>query len=165
VLGFVGWDLEQGHGAVPKDTLERFKVLWLRRYEELLSSGTAADREELSAFGSWFASGAFDDAWAIEQLMGLLRLGIMPDPIHSVVERLASIAPAYPAEVLECLDRILDIDRRGEKIRFFGDHVRKIIIPALKSGNQRVRERATGLVHRLGSFGLREYRDLLTGDD
>lgn len=88
---------------------------------------------------------------------------MMPDPFHTVVRRLALIASTFPAQALECLELALDIDKRGEKIRFFTDELRAAIGRAMDTPDIAVRERAVALVHRLGSFGLREYRDLLPG--
>jgi hypothetical protein len=154
--------------AVPREILNRLKVLWERR----LAAAKAATRPsahaaELSAFGWWFASAKFDDvddSWAMTQLTEVLKLVGKVDVDRRVAERLAVLAADMPRQAVECLSRMVEGDKEGLRILSWRQHARTILAKAIQSDNAEAQEAATTLVHRLGARGYLEFRDLLKGD-
>ena len=81
---------------VPPEILQRFRFLWEKRLSVAISSPDLYS-EELAAFGSWFASGKFDDNWSLEQLKTVLNLVDKAEPDHLVIERLVQLVlPNFP---------------------------------------------------------------------
>ena len=91
----VGQDLWRVSNVVPRDLLLRLEALWTHRMDEARNS-QSPHLEELSQFGWWFASGKFDDLWAIEQLIAVLRISGKIESQHLVAERLVTICPKLP---------------------------------------------------------------------
>lgn len=95
--------------------------------------------EEVAAFGWWFASGKFDDGWAIAQLKEALRLSGKTEPYELVLERLARLSTRMPVDVVECLRLIVEGDKEGWNIRTWREPKRTILETVLKSRDSMVR--------------------------
>ena len=117
--------------------------------------------EEVAAFGWWFASGKFDDVWAIGQLEEALRLSGKTEPYELVLERLVTLSTTMPVDVVGCLRLIVEGDKEGWNIRAWREPKRTILKTALKSGDPTARQLAESLIHRLGARGYWDFRDLL----
>lgn len=159
-LVFVGRNLQDTEGEVEAKTLDRMKKLWESRLEEAKSAQDAAVFvSEMEAFGWWFASGKFDDKWAIEQLLEALRLVQKTDPTHLVVDRLAEVSEKFPFEAVQCLGLLAKGDREGWKIHGWIEEAKTILSSAMKSGGKAT-ESAEDLIHYLGSRGYLQFRSL-----
>lgn len=87
--------------------IDRYKRLWNWRFDAIrLASDPQARVSELSAFGWWLVSGAFDDEWAMEKLLQSVRLVRKTDFEDRVVERLAAVAENMPGEAVERLNTL-----------------------------------------------------------
>ncbi len=162
-LDFIGQSLRNTEGAVETEIIDRLQTLWERRLNEARSAKPPASHaRELTAFGTWFASAKFDDAWALAQLTEALKLAGRTDMDHEVVERLAVVAPSKPREAIECLRLIVEADTQGWAIHGWMYAARNILATALQSTDDTAREGAADLVHRLGARGYLEFRDLLS---
>jgi hypothetical protein len=163
-IELVGRSLEDTKGVVPAKILDRLRQLWEKR---LGAARSATDVEvflpELKAFGWWFASGTFDDKWAIKQLLEALKLTQKTYPHHLVVERLTGVAEKMPLEAVQCLGHLAKGDREGWKIHGWIDEAKTILSHALKSGGKAA-ELAEDLVHYLGSRGYLQFRSLIQNE-
>jgi hypothetical protein len=108
----VGQDLWRDKGPVAEDLLLRLKLLWAHRMDDARRS-QSPHIEELSQFGWWFASGKFEDSWVIEQLIAILHISGKIESQHLVAERLVTLCPKLPFQVLECFNALLIHDREG----------------------------------------------------
>ena len=63
---------------------------------------------ELSAFGWWFISETFDEAWGIAHLKKALEFAGQIDPADLVLEHLAAVSDASPVYAVECLRLIVE---------------------------------------------------------
>jgi hypothetical protein len=162
-LHFVGRSLQTADEAVPTEIIERLIVLWERRLADARASGSAASyAPELEAFGWWFASGKFDDEWALPQLAEALTYSGSAEVDHLVVERLAGLAAIKPAQVIRCLSLMVEGDKEGWRIPGWLEHARTILINALNSGDAAAGQAATNLAHRFGARGYLHFRDLVS---
>jgi hypothetical protein len=148
---------------IPSEVLDRLRALWERR---LASAQADAHPEayaaELSAFGWWFASAKFEDAWAIDQLMATLKISPSMQTVdHLVSERLAALAAAMPQETVECLRLLAEGDTEGWRLYAWRGHARTILSTATQGADAKARESAVDLIHRLGARGYFDFRDLL----
>lgn len=162
-LAFVGRSLHSTEEEVAPQILDGLKVLWERRLNAARSATPPTSHiAELAAFGWWFVSAKFDDAWAIVQLEEALKLAVRVEPDHLVVERLATLAAAMPAHAVECLSLIIEGDKEGWHIHGWREHTRTILSSALQSTDNTARQAAVDLVHRLGARGHLGFRNLLS---
>ncbi len=161
-LEFIGRGLWKTAGNISPEILDRVKHLWATRLEAVRAAGTASPESgEVTSFGWWFVSGRFDAEWAIDQLLEALKIGSRIEPDHLVVERLAQLSGEMPIRTVECLRMIVEGDRDGWGILGWRDHARTILGTAIHSADLTARDRTIDLVHRLGSRGYFEFRDLL----
>ena len=162
-LDFVGTSLRNTRGAVPAEILQRLQKLWTSRLEVVRASGPSSpQKEELTAFGWWFASKRFPDSWSIDQVLEVLRIAGSIEPDHSVVERLAELAGSMPAKAIECLALIVEGDKEGWGVLSWREHARTLLATVIHSADITARGSAVELVHRLGRRGYPEFRDLLS---
>ena len=148
---------------VSPEILDRLKALW--EFRANLASGATGSvpfQTELSEFGWWFASGAFDEAWSLAQLQKALRLAKTVIPQFRVTRQLAELAQRFPLQCIQCARVIAENDKQGWETLGSKNDFRTIISAALKSGNGEARDEADGLVQYLVGRGDFEYRTLLS---
>jgi len=86
--------------------LQRIQRLWDSRLEAIAEE-PEAHQSEADAFAYTFASAKLDDDWSLASLEITLRPGSPRWSGHSVMERLAEIADAKPAEATRSTLRML----------------------------------------------------------
>lgn len=157
----VGRSLKQ-MDTVPTEVLERSRRLCEHRIETARNS-TSPDnyRLEMKAVGWLFASLKFEDDWALTHLRKALEISGKADPDHNVIEHLAALAPAYPRTTVECLGMMVDGDKEGWHISYWGNLLRTTLAAALRSDDITAQQSAAALINRLGSRGFLEFQDLL----
>ncbi|MGD9726925.1 MAG: hypothetical protein AB7G68_16695 [Nitrospiraceae bacterium] len=163
-LEFVGRNLSQPDEPLSEEISVRLKKLWEKRLAAIRDSGTPANHAaELAAFGWWFVSQKFDDAWAIAQLLAGLSLVQKAEPDHLLVERLVCLAATMPLEVVQCLSFMVQGDKEGWGIQGWRDETRKILATSFASRNPFARQAAIELINRLAARGMPDYKELLPG--
>ena len=161
-MAFVGRSLKEQLPAGLSEVVPRFVKLWDWRFATARQSENVETyREELAAFGGWFACGKFEDGWVMEQLLEVLRLVKKAGPDHLVMDRLVETAAPMPEQTVECLRLKIEGNQDYWKFYSWRDESRKILGTAIQSNNPVAREKAIELVHRLGAMGHFEYRGLL----
>jgi hypothetical protein len=149
-IWLVARDFNEMEGEIPNEVLERLTALWSIRLGEAQNAESIAPYvSELSAFGGWFASGKFDDLWAITQLRDALRLAGSIEPYHLVLERLAELAPSAPEMAVECLSLMIEGDKKRRYVYTWHEHMRAILEAVLESQDQPARRSARSLIDRL----------------
>jgi len=162
-LEFIGRSLHNTKDTVEPKILYRLQALWERRIDEAhRAEAPTWHAAELTAFGWWFVSAKFNDVWAIAQLKEVLKITGNVEPDHLVLERLATLATSMPMPVVECLGLMVEGDKKGWRIRVWGEHVRAILAATLQSANEKARKAAVVLVNRLGARGYLEFQELLS---
>jgi hypothetical protein len=153
-LSFIGRSLINTETVIPSEVIERFRSLWSARLHEAQSASSLFSYTgELAAFGWWFASAKFDDAWAIEQLQTVLKLSVPVDPYHMVLERLERLAPTMPVIAVDCLGLMIENDKKGEYRYSWHGSISVILEAAIGSSNYDARRSAEALIHKLGARG------------
>jgi hypothetical protein len=162
-LEFVGRALYNG-GAVPTEAqIERIRELWRRRYDAFLAD-QATHRDEVGAFGWWFASkDKFDDNWLMAELLKVLEGGAPVDAAHLVIERLADLAPAQPREAIHALRLMVGVQKEPGLLYGWNEPVKRLISAALASDDATARDEAEATVNELAARGYRDFDDLVTG--
>lgn len=159
---FLGRSLGRPDEPLPEEISVRLKKLLEKRLATITASGTPINHTaELAAFGWWFISQKFDDAWAMSQLLAALVLVLKAEPDYHVVERLVALTETMPHEAVKCLTLMVQGDKEGWEIGSWRDDSRKILAIAIASGNSAARQAAIALVNRLAARGMPDYKDLL----
>ena len=162
-MAFVGRSLKEQPQQESEAIRRLFVKLWERRLAHAQQGGRVDQCEaELAAFGWWFASGKFENDWAMAQLIAVLRLVNKAAPDRLVMDRLVETAAPMPEQTVECLGLMIEGNQDYWKFHSWRDEIRKILRTAIQSGNLTARDKAIELVNRLGAMGHIEYRDLLT---
>jgi hypothetical protein len=161
-IEFAGRSLSNTDEDIPPEISARFKELWTTRLATAKSSTNIPDyQDELAAFGWWFSAGKLGSAWEIAQLKEVLLLVRKIDPDSSVVERLVELAGTRPNDVVECLKLLVETTQKPWGIYAWLDEAKKILATVIQSQDTQARDEAIKLVHRLGSMGHLQFRELL----
>ena len=160
-IEYIGRSLSNTEEEVPGDILKRLKDLWEWRLSEFQGCpDITVYLPELESFGWWFASGKFDNPWAMKQLLESLALAKQTDPDDRVVERLAELSEKMPLEAVQCLKHLCEGDKEGWEMHGWKKYAKTILGTALKSEGE-IAEAAENLIHYLGSRGWLEFGELL----
>lgn len=161
IIEFIGRDLYHQKETFEPEILERSKILWVKRFNTFKTSALSSNKAEFIPFGWWFASGKFDDTWAMRQLIEVLEITGWAELDHLVIEHLASLAGNMPRQVLECLQMMIDGDKEGWHVIGWRTNVRAILSTIIQGSDLEAQQAAIDLVHRLGARRHLEFRDLL----
>jgi hypothetical protein len=145
-------------GVAP--AIERLKSFWAFVLSQAGQARSNAARE-LSAFAWWFASGQFDNDWALDQLEFVLGRTSLLDEAHLVAERLAKVVDAQPLRSVRILDELVKSDDEGWRITGWKAEARAVLETALHSAGEDVQGASVLLINRLVSKGYVEFRDLI----
>ncbi|MEO0075737.1 MAG: hypothetical protein ABIK31_06490, partial [candidate division WOR-3 bacterium] len=98
IIWYIGNVLYNEKETIPSDILERLKAFWKWRNQDRKKPISNTERKE---FGLWFASGKFDDEWAIKQLKDVLNNVGDINLSHKVSEYILKITNKMPLDVIE----------------------------------------------------------------
>ena len=159
-LEFVGRNLWRNPAPLLEDQADRLRDLWKRRMEAF-ESDKEAGREEMQAFGWWFASsGKLADDWLIRELLRLLEIGAPVEADHLVLERLASLAPDNPYEAVHAARLMIRLKPETHFLLTTNEHLRRIVSAALIAEMPEARTEAKDLLNDLAAKGYRGLDDL-----
>jgi hypothetical protein len=159
MLQSAGHAMQTLEGEPRKGAIERSMRLWESR-RAAVESGRSVP-QELEPFGWWFASARLSQSWALEQLGFVISKGVLPEPDHLVVERLAKIANTEPLPAVVSLRRMIRNVRERWTVYSWQDPARQIAAAGLKSADPHTQDQSRLLVNELGAQGLTSLRDLL----
>ncbi len=160
-LNFVGHSLWRGDFEVPLDQSARLRELWSRRWDEVRRD-PQGHRKEAAAFGWWFASKKLPDDWLLQQLLEVLEAGFELDADHLVLERLADLAQANPAETAHAVRLLISASPESHFLLISNEPLRRIVSIALDSDRSQAQQEGRHLLNELGAMGYRALDDLST---
>lgn len=133
--------------------------LWAWRVEEVRSASDLREVDaELGAFGWWFGSGAFDDEWAIDQLIEILPIGGKVDAHHEVMAKLAALPKTMALKAVTAARLLVEGDRDGWVVLTSKPAISTIIANAWSSSDGRDAVGASWACLALGA--TRSFREL-----
>lgn len=129
----------------------RLSALWELRENEV---ARGADPGELAEFGSWFASGLFDEAWAFGRLLAALAAAGRIEDVDAVLERLAALCDRHTVLCLQVLSawlatrpaRLYVPHRRAEEIR--------AVLAAGFRGDETARDAARSVIGQFAGMAI-----------
>lgn len=162
---FIGENLRGTEGAIDAGILSRLQALWAKRFDMARRAASVADhKNEIGAFGWWFASEKFEEEWSLRQLREVLLLVKKVDGDDFVVERLAAVAPKHPSAAVECLGLMIEGDTEGYGVMTWKEPAQELLRAALQQEyDDAARREATVLINRISAKGAIDYAFLLPG--
>ncbi|MDK2899422.1 MAG: hypothetical protein PWQ10_609 [Patescibacteria group bacterium] len=162
-INFIGFRLyksEERSLDITDEALTRLKDLW-----EYLIATVKEDnskKEALEDFGTWFASGQFDDNWSLDQLLAALKIAGSVDLDFAVLERLEKLVSNHPVKAIGIVDAMVDGATRDRwAIGSWRDNAVSILKTAYQSDDDTVKQMVRELANKLVKKGYEEYRDVL----
>ena len=149
----VGQNLWREKGPVADDLLQRLQTLWDQRMDRARNS-QSPNVQELSQFGWWFASGKFEDSWAIGQVIAILPISGKIEPQHLVAERLVATCEKLPYPVLECFNTFLIHDREGWTAGRCRDEIASVLKQTIVNTDPKVKKVRNDLLNRMVARGF-----------
>jgi hypothetical protein len=137
---------------------ERVVTLWTTR-REAATLDLPSHRDELSAFGWWFAASKLDHNWELTVLRNVLESVHAVALDYQVIEQLSKLAPTHASLVVACLRSFVTTERQYWAILGAEQHVKTILAAALQDAA--ARDDATALIHELGTIGYTTFRNLI----
>lgn len=157
-LTFIGRSLSARDAQDAPKVIARYQGLWGNLVGQFRQHPTQ-HKKALRAFGWWFASLAFDFAWASAQLQEVMRLIDDVEADYAIVEALEKKVLEHPLMVVRLLRGLVRNDARGWNVQGWKDELRSILEKALSSDLESSAE-ARNLLHELGARGFTDFRPL-----
>lgn len=158
---FGGRLLNDAKDALPADATAALKLYWESRIAAAENSASSESfREEVAAFGWWFASGQFEPGWSLAMLLRTVRIAPVVKPVGRVFERLATMAETHPEIIVECLEAMLIPERTSRGLFGWESQLRWVFSSVLNGKDEGAKARARLLMERLGQRGQMGFRDL-----
>lgn len=155
-IEFIGRSLRNTQDGLDENIEQRLKALYEWRQAEANKSG---EYEELEEFCWWVEADIVDRAWVLTKFYELLKVLDKLDSLGFAARKLENHLEVNPSMVLECLDMMVDKLKAPGMYFTWDDEAREILIEALLLDD--VKGQAIALIHKFGSRGYLEYRDLL----
>lgn len=163
VINFVGFRLykaDEREREVTEEELVRLVDLW--QYVLALVKDDDSKKEALEDFGTWFASGKFEDGWSLDQLLEALKIAGSVDLDFAILERLEKMAASHPAEAVGIIDAMVDGATRDRwAIGSWRDNAVSILKTAYQSDDAAIKKAVIDLVNKLLRKGYEEYRGVV----
>ncbi|MEF2278368.1 hypothetical protein V3W47_08645 [Deinococcus sp. YIM 134068] len=153
-LSSLGRTLEREE-QVDEGPLSLARQLWQFVRDTLLQRRPADRQILLRPFGWWYASGKFDETWALHELQTIAAEALVEGQ-PQVIECLTQIAPTYPVEVLTILRYFV-----GQKNMYLHEvlNFRPILDMLLKQRSSELDQAVNSLVEAIMGLGvINEFR-------
>lgn len=138
-----------------KDVFETAMSFWDFRVHEC---NKVKSWDELAEFGWWVNAGCLPAEWMLQQVIFVLEKVHTIFLSHRVVESLVNLCPDYPKETFEVFKLIVD-NKVLEHGFYLWRSPAKSLVPMLMDSPYR--EGVIALIHKLGSYGLVEFWQIL----
>lgn len=144
---------------LPLEVVERFMALWDGYWGDRGKSDAMEDPEAV-LFGSWFSSGIFPQKWALRSLEEFVEVVPVPEPDHSVIDRLAKDAHVDILQAIRIVDRMVRGDHESWRIHGWEESLKLVLEGAIRSGAG-ARASASEVIDYLGRRGYTTFGALL----
>ncbi len=160
IMDFLGRSLNNTEDDIDTAVLQRIQQLWDSRLAAI-TSAPEAHPNEAEAFAYTFASAKFDDDWSLAGLDITLRHGASELSGIPVMDRLAEIAAAKPAEATRYTLKMLEGITNYWDHESWRDQVRDILTATSGTINSETVENRKAIVDYYVKRGDREFRGLI----
>lgn len=162
-IAFLGRELALPAADLPIDIRQRGIAYWEGRLTAALAAeDKEAFQEELGGIGQWCGKNNIDTAWLLDQLLRMLRGGLVPKVGYMVTEWLGTAAETYPDRSVAVLHALLNspkLDRWTYMTR--KDAIERILRAGLASGQPATVQHAKEAISVLSALGEASYLSLL----
>ncbi|MEH2102531.1 MAG: hypothetical protein V7K76_22825 [Nostoc sp.] len=160
----ISWKLLYGDLKLNEELRQRLQKLIEWRIAEANNSTFPLEQvSDLKYFSWWFASGQFDNQWAIARLMNVFKLLGTVHRASNFLETLETLASTLPQDVVQCLCIMADSNQAREWFLSYSSVNYSGILRAVIQSEDEVAQRlASDLINRLLSRNLGDYRELIS---
>ena len=155
--------MDRTPGSIEPNVIRRLQDLWVWRFNQALGDPTT-HQAELRAFGWCFGSSKFEQRWAVENLLGVLKLTHSIDPDFQVLERLPDYVSEFPIDVLQCIRLLIEGQTSHIELSSWEGDLRRILIQTREHLIPEVRQAGNEVIERLGRLGYVGYGDLRSSE-
>src|SRR6266545_425796 len=146
--------------TVDSPLIARLASLWEFRVAAVRNG---ADGRELAEFGRWFASGHFDPAWSLSQLLTTLSLAGDIEAEDTVLSRVADLAADRTQPCLAVLERWVSAAPNPWRLTQSLDSMRRILTTGM-AGNPTAVETSKKVISLLARDHGIDLRDVIRGE-
>jgi hypothetical protein len=157
-IGSIGLSLKVDY-PIPPIVLSRFMDLW-KIYWEGPGRKDMEEKPEALTFGSWFSSGKFDPAWALEEMDKFTDVSPKPAVDYHIKKELEKNYSANITKSISIIGKMIRNDKEGWRVYEWGKTIRPILEMAMKAGGD-ARAQAEQLIDHLGRRGYSDLGELL----
>lgn len=159
----ISWKLLYGDLKLNEELRQRLQKLIEWRIADANNSTFPLEQvSDLKYFSWWFASGQFDNQWAIAKLLDVLEILKTVHHTSNFFEPLKRLASTLPQDVVRCLYIMAEGNQAKEWFLTYPTHYRDILKAVLQSEDEAVQGLARDLINRLLARNLGDYRNLLS---
>lgn len=158
-IRYIGFELRK-ESPPDKEIVERLATLWENRLKAA-STDPDAGVMELEQFGGWFASGVFEDAWALQKLRESLAIAHTADPDFMVLEKLEEFASTSPLSTMECLKEMIAGARERWELDSWSSNAMSILKTAYNSKDEDAKKLAEEQANLLVAQGYHNFREAI----
>src|SRR5581483_11057359 len=150
VIDFIG-RVSKNDKEIPQKVIDRFVNLFEVRLKFIKTN--PGEVQEFKEFSWWVASGKYEDKWVLEKLSEILELGCDMEGDHLIIEKFKEIVTNFPKEVITCLQKMVENDKKGWGVLTWADELKIIIKSVLEINDEESKKLTTEFIHRLAAKG------------
>lgn len=154
---FIGRSLKNTSGVLDENIEQRLINFYEWRQAEAKRAG---DYEELQGFCWWIYAEILDKKWALEKFHDLLKSEKQIDDLDFAIRNLDQYLETDPVKVLECLNILVDKIDNKRPYFTWKEEAKKILEKTITE--RALEEQSANLIHKFGSKGYMDFRQLLT---
>jgi len=158
VIDFIG-RVSKNDKEIPQKVIDRFVNLFEVRLKFIKTN--PGEVQEFKEFSWWVASGKYEDKWVLEKLSEILELGCDMEGDHLIIEKFKEIVTNFPKEVITCLQKMVENDKKGWGVLTWADELKIIIKSVLEINDEESKKLTTEFIHRLAAKGHTQFKELL----
>jgi hypothetical protein len=159
-VDFLTRHLRHPEVVVSEELLTRLRALWEIRLRSLSEVAPDHRARELGAFAELFATGKFDQQWALEQLHEAVASDGRVDLDRTVIDYLTDRASDMPLLVVRCLEGLIEGVREDWRIFVTRDAILKILTASAQSADGDAQRAAREVANRLVARGYSDFQNL-----
>ncbi|MDZ7996058.1 MAG: hypothetical protein RM022_012995 [Nostoc sp. EfeVER01] len=160
----IGWRLLYGNFEVNEELRQRLQKLLEWRINQVKELNISVEQvSDLKYFSWWFASGKFDNQWAIAKLVDVFKLLGTVHHCNNFFEHLEILASTLPQDVVQCLCLMADSNQANKWFVSCPTDCHPGILRAILQSEDKVAQKiAKDLINRLLARNLGDYRELIS---
>ncbi len=152
-INFIGRSLRQAKGRNSFDSkvITRLKRLWEYRWE-FYEEQPGKYKNEISSFGSWIISNAFEAEWILNNFDKVNNLNISLSDQALIKDYLTDVVDDHPVKTFKCLEGFIRNTENIYEVNYWKDDIMNILQVVRQKSSEEIDSRIREFVNYLGSL-------------